>query len=177
MPVVAILLNLRLASRSEDLAEDRDHPLAPFALALLDLGQQFTPWPVDGRHALAEHLRQVVSGPHPRLVQQAGDQDDPLDLANVPQLAGVQHPGLSSEVAYLRRGHSGQPGVRRAQRIQPGHQLQVLAEPGQRGRRRRLLQQIEAAALGDQVTLKQTQQPGSIGRAHAAVDELEEGPH
>ncbi|HEV7931884.1 MAG TPA: hypothetical protein VGP70_06110 [Actinomadura sp.] len=68
---------------------------------------------------LAEHRRQVVAHPRPRLVGQAGQQRDPLDDRVVPQFGGVRRICFPGEVGDLRRGDAVHPHRRIAELVQP----------------------------------------------------------
>jgi hypothetical protein len=107
---------------TEQVAEHREHALVALALLGADGLQQLAGLVVHGVHPLAQHGHQVVAGAYLGLVQQARLQHDPLDLAVVAHLGGVQRPRLRREMGDLGGWNALQPGV-----AGPGHAVQ----PGQ----------------------------------------------
>ncbi|WTE32467.1 hypothetical protein OH735_03920 [Streptomyces sp. NBC_01618] len=122
------------------------------------------------RHALAEHRRQVVPHPHPRLVRQSGDQRDALDGDEVPQLRGVRRVRLSSEVGDLPRGDSVHPHVGVAELVQPvqtpGQVFEVRPGRALGG----LLQPVEQRRPVAVTVFQQPHEPRPLSGAHAVVD-------
>jgi len=84
-----------------------DQPLRHRPLAQPDLFQLRPGLLEDGRHPLAQHLGQVVAGPHPRGVHQARHQRQPLGLLIPRQRVDVLGRRLPGEISdFARRNPS-----------------------------------------------------------------------
>ena len=97
-----------------------DQPLRRRALPQADLLQLRLGLLDVGRHPLAQHLGQVIAGPHPRGVHQARHQRQPLDrLVSAParRVLGGRLPG---EISDLARGDPLQPRARCRPARRPG---------------------------------------------------------
>ena len=120
-----------------------DQPLGGRALPLADLLQLRFGLLEVGRHPLAQHLGQVVAGPHPRGMHQARHQRHPLDRRVVPHRRRVLSGRLPSEISDLARGDPRQPRGGIAQRVDLVQVLGLGLEPQPGGALRRFLQPVE----------------------------------
>ena len=97
-----------------------DQPLRHRPLAQPDLLQLCPGLLDDGRHPLAQHLGQVVTGPHPRGVDQARHQRQPLGVPVPRQRVDVLGSRLPGEVSDLGRRDPLQPRARCRPARRPG---------------------------------------------------------
>ncbi len=124
--------------------------------------------------ATTEHLRQLVTGPDVGPVHQAGQQREPLRLADLAQIGGVEHPGFGGEVCGLRRGDAGEPRPCLAGRVERLEVADVLLEPRQRGPARWALQLVEAAAAGGCIDVQHAEEQRFAGTADPVLNGEEE---
>jgi len=129
----------------------------PFGLGAVLLTQLFQPvlvFAVDDRHALAEHVGDLVPCGRAQDVDQAGQQGQPL--------------GLAGKVPDLPRWDAVQPVLGGAEGVQRLRVLQALLELRQGRRLRRVLQLVEAAAPGRRAHHHQLMQAGPEHRIDPA---------
>ncbi|MGH3933793.1 MAG: hypothetical protein ACRDS1_02215 [Pseudonocardiaceae bacterium] len=164
-----------VADYRQDVAE---HPEQPFGLRpvlLTQLLQVVTALLVDGSHALAEHGHHLVAGGSAGGVHQAGDESEPLVLADLAQIGDVGDLGLADEVRDLAGRHSIQPRLGRTERVESLQVRHAGLELAQRGGPRWVLEPVELAAAGNRVDQQQTGQPSPIGGGEAGGDLSEQG--
>lgn len=113
----------------EDAAVVDDQSLGHLRLALSDLGELCLRELGDLCHPLAEHLGQVVAGPHPGDVDHARQQRRALERGDVAHHAGVGGQGLTGEVGDLRLRYALQPRLRVAERVDPSQVRDLPAKP------------------------------------------------
>ena len=98
-----------------------DQVLVHRALAVADLLQLVLGLLGDDRDPLAQHLCEVVAGPHAGGVHQARHQGQALEGVVARERVGVLGGGLPGEVGDLGRGDALQPGVGVAELVHLGH--------------------------------------------------------
>ncbi len=159
-----------LAHRGQDIAE---HLQQPLGLGAMLLAQRLQPGPallVDDRHALAEHLGHLVPSGGAQHVDEAGQQREPLLLADLDEIRDVGDPRLASEVRDLARRNPLQPCAGRPERVQVGKVRQAGLELADRRGPRRVLEPVEPAAPTGRVHHQQLGQPRVLPRSDPPSD-------
>jgi hypothetical protein len=162
------------ADHRQHIAKHAQQALGFRPVRLLQLLQLLAGLLVDNRHALAEHGHHVIPRRRAADVDQAGDQRQPLVIADLAQIRQIGHPRFTSEMGDLARRNTLQPHLGAAQVVEflqvrePGLELAQCRGP------RWILEPVEPAAPRGRVHHQQPLlQTGPIGQAQPVGDHRE----